>query len=478
MGKKSFTKNYFFNLIYQIMAIALPLITTPYLSRVLGADSIGKYSFAQSIVSYFALFAALGTTMYGQRLIARASREPKERSKLFWEILLFRTAGALAACLIYCLTIMPGASDPLLYAVAAIEIVAVAVDVTWFYQGMEDFRPVAAYTALGKLLAILGIFLFVKSREDLVVYVILYCGSILLGNALTWLDLRHYLVGLDKEQRKLSVIRHFLPALSLFISQVAIQVYVVLDKTMIGLITKSDFENGYYEQGQKLSRVLVALVTSMGVVMASRVAVLWKENKKQRVYSLIESSFRLVFALSIPIAFGVTLVASRFVPIFYGDGFEPVVPLLMVLSFMIPVIGCSNVIGIQLLVPSGREKLLTVSVSVGALVNVILNLGLIYWYASTGAAIASLLAEIVVTSVQFFFVRKEIRVIRIIKIALRYVLFGGLMAAVGFVVSMFAPDGIVGLVLIVMPCVVVYGGLLVMTKDPVFTMFKKVKEET
>ena len=477
MSKKSFAKNYLFNLIYQIMAIALPLITTPYLSRVLGADSIGRYSFAQSIVSYFALLAALGTTMYGQRLIARASKEPKERSRLFWEIFLFRGIGAIVACGIYCLTIMPSASDPLLYTVAAIEIAAVAIDITWFYQGMEDFRPVAAYTALGKLLAIVGIFLFVKSREDLVVYVVLYCGSILFGNLLTWLDLRHYLVGLGRGERKLSLLSHFLPALSLFVSQVAIQVYVVLDKTMIGLITKSDFENGYYEQGQKLSRVLVALVTSMGVVMASRVAVLWKEKKKEQVYRLIESSFRLVFALSIPIALGITLVASRFVPVFYGEGFEPVIPLLIVLSAMIPVIGCSNVIGIQLLVPSGREKLLTVSVSVGAVVNVLLNLGLIYFFASVGAAVASLLAEIVVTSVQFFFVRKEIRIGRILKIALRYLLFGLLMAALGFVISLFAPGGILGIALIVLPCIAVYGGLLVATKDPVFAMFKRNKED-
>ena len=470
--KRSFAKNYIFNLIYQIVAIALPLITTPYLSRVLGADSIGKYSFAQSIVSYFALFAALGTTMYGQRLIARASSNPSERSRLFLEVFLFRVVGAAVACLIYCLAIMPTSSDPILYAVAAIEIIAVAVDITWFYQGMEDFQPIAMWNVVGKLLAIVGIFLFVKTRDDLVIYVALYCGSILFGNLLAWLDLRKYLSRREPEDRRVSLPRHFMPALALFVSQVAMQVYVVLDKTMIGIITGSDFENGYYEQSQKLSRVLVAVVTSLGVVMASRVAVLWKENKKESVYSLIEGSFRFVFALGVPMAIGVTLVASRFVPVFYGEGFEPVVGLITILAFMIPVIGCSNVIGIQLLVPTGREKLLTASVAVGAVVNFLLNLGLIYFFASTGAAVASLIAETAVTATQFFFVRREIKIGRILKLLLRYSVFGAVMAAVGVGMSHIAPGGILGIAVIALPCIAVYGGLLVVTKDPVFAFFK------
>ena len=470
--KRSFAKNYLFNLVYQIMAIALPLITTPYLSRVLGADSIGKYSFAQSIVSYFALFAALGTTMYGQRLIAGASNDPKERTRLFWEVFAFRTVGVLAACAIYCLFIMPSASDGLLYAVAAIEIVTVAFDITWFYQGMEDFQPIAVCTVIGKFLAIICIFAFVKTREDLVMYVLFYCVSIFLGNIISWLKLPKYLVGLGKGERRFRLYVHFLPALSLFVSQVAVQVYTVVDKTMIGLITKSDFENGYYEQSQKLCRVLVALVCSMGVVMASRVAVLWRDKKKEDIYKLISGSFRFVFALSVPMAIGVILVASRFVPVFYGAGFAPVVPLLSVLVLMLPILGCSNVMGIQLFVPTGREKLLTLSVAMGAVVNFALNLVLIRFYASMGAVIASLTAEAVVTGVQFFFARKEISVFSVLRSFLRYLLFGGIMGAVGIGMSFIAPSGILGMAVIAIPCVAVYGGLLLITKDPVFEFFK------
>ena len=472
--KKSFAKNYIFNLLYQVISLALPLITTPYLSRILGADGIGQYSFAQSIVSYFALAAALGTTLYGQRQIARVNSDPEERSRLFWEIFLFRVVGVTTAALIYCFTILPIYSEhALLYVVAAIEILAVAFDVTWFYQGMEDFRPIAICTAVGRLLAMVAIFVFVKDKNDLIVYVICYCVSILLGNVTAWKDLRRYLV--KTRLKGLRIRKHFMPAVSLFSSQFAIQIYTVLDKTMIGLITRSDFENGYYEQSQKLIKVLIALVTSLGVVVASRVTVLWKEEKKKDVYDLIYGSFRFVFALGMPMAVGCMLVLSRFVPIFYGTGFEPVIPIISILVFMFPVLGCSNVIGIQLLVPTGREKKLTASVIVGACVNVVLNAFLIYFFAAMGAAIASVIAEIAVTSVQFWFVRKEIRLGGVIKIFLRYTLFTAVMGAVGLLVLTFAPGGILGIAVIAAICVTVYSALLLVTKDPVFAFFKNTR---
>ncbi len=469
MAQKTFAKNYIFNLLYQGLSLALPLVTTPYLSRVLGADGIGKYSFPQSIVSYFALAAALGSTLYGQRAIARVSHDSGERARAFFEIFLLRAVGVAVAVVIYGGAILPHVGDPLLYAVAAIEILGVALDVTWFYQGMEDFRPIALCTAIGRLLAVPTIFLFVRDRGDLIVYVACYGASLLLGHLLLWGGVRKYLSRVSL--RRLHVLRHTLPSLALFASQFAIQIYTVLDKTMIGLITRSDFENGYYEQSQKLVRVLLALVTSLGVVMASRVAVLWREEKRERVYDLVYGSFRFAFALGLPMAVGCGLILSRFVPIFYGEGFEPVMPILRALVWLFPVVGCSNVIGIQLLVPTGRERLLTFSVVAGALVNVLLNAVLIVYRAAVGAAIASVIAECAVTATQFFFVRRELHALRVLKMLARYALLSAVMGAVGLALSYVAPAGILGVALIVLPCVAVYGVLLLVLRDPVMRFF-------
>ena len=335
---------------------------------------------------------------------------------------------------------------------------------------MEDFQPIAVCTAIGRVLAILAIFLLVKDRGDLIVYVVCYCASIMAGNLFSWGGVRKYLAPVSI--RSLRIFRHTLPSLALFASQFAIQIYTVLDKTMIGLITKSDFENGYYEQSQKLIKVLIALVTSLGVVMASRVAVLWREKKKEQVYDLMYGSFRFTFALGLPMAVGCMLILSRFVPIFYGTGFEPVIPIIRVLVWMFPVLGCSNVIGIQLLVPTGREKYLTLSVIVGAVVNVALNAVLIYYYKAMGAAIASVIAECAVTATQFIVVRRELKITRVFKIFVRYAAFTAVMGAVGLAVAHFAPSGILGIAVIAVPCVVVYGALLLLLRDPVFVFFK------
>lgn len=472
--KRSFAQNYIFNLLYQVIVVALPLVITPYLSRILGADKIGQYSFAQSIVSCFAFVAALGTAIYGQRQIARVNDDPEERSRLFWEILLFRIVGVIISAATFCFTILPLYSEHvLLYIVAAIEIIAVAFDISWFYQGMEDFRPIAICTAVGRLLAMIAIFVFVKDKNDLVIYVICFCGSVLLGNISAWKDLPKYLVKTSVKSFRLK--KHIVPVFSLFSSQFAIQIYAVVDKTMIGLITRSDFENGYYEQSQKLIKALIALVTSLGVVIASRVTVLWKEERKKDVYDLIYGSFRFVFALGLPMAVGCMLVLSRFVPVFYGAGFEPIIPVIAILTFVLPVLGCSNVTGIQLLVPTEREKKLTLSVIAGVCVNVLLNAFLIYFFAAKGAALASVIAELVITSVQLWFLRKEISLKRVLQIFLRYAFFTLIMGAVGLVLLAFAPSGILGILVIAVVCIAVYGSLLLITKDPVFAFFKSTR---
>ena len=469
MEKRSFAKNYFFELLSQLAVLALPLVTTPYLSRVLGAKAIGRYSFAGSIVSYFALLAALGTTLYGQRLIARVHNSPKVRTHFFVEVALLRAITVAIVFGAYFLLVLPHAANPLLYAAAGIEIIAVALDISWFYRGMENFGPVTLTTAVGRLAAAVCVFTLVKTREDLVLYVVIYGASILLGDLLLWLDLRKYLVRVRRWRPKLG--GHFLLSLGLFVSGLSIHVYTVLDKTMIGLITRRAAQNGYYEQGQKLIRVLVTLVTVMGAVAASRAAVLWKEKKTDELRDLLMGSFRLCFALGLPLAAGIALVASRFTPIFYGAGYRPVAAILCVLAPIIPLVGASNVIGIQFFAATGREKRLTISVAIGALCNILLNLWLIFRYAALGAAIASVAAELIVTLTQCVMARRELPLFRVFLLFCRYLGFTAIMAAVGLVLSLTLGKGPAALAVIVVACAALYAALLLAFRDPVRSIF-------
>ena len=468
---KSFAKNYFLSLVYQILIVLIPLITAPYLSRVLGADRIGAYSFVQSIVSYFTMFAVMGTAIYGQRRIATAYARKESLKQPFVELVILRFCGVAGALLIYFTLIFPFADEPILYLVAAIEIVAVVFDISWFFQGVESFDKITFCNGISKTIGVLAIFVFVKSREDLALYVVFLCGSVLIGNILQWTALRPWLRG--QAVSGVHVLHHLRPALALFVSQFAIQAYTVLDKTMIGLITGSDFENGYYDQAQRLIRALVTVVTSIGVVMASRIAILWnsKGDNKAEIQKMLLFSFRLIFALSLPLAAGTTIIAHQFVPFFYGDGYEPVIVQIRLLTLLLPIIGCSNIIGTQLFVPSGRERLLTRSVMMGAGANVVLNGVFIPAFGATGAVIASVIAELVVTSVQFYLARNEIPIREVLKLLVHYVLYTTIIGAIGCAVSYLAPNNVIGMFITVFACVVVYAVILLLKKDKVLCLF-------
>lgn len=473
--KPSIGRNYLFSILYQLVALSMPLVTTPYLSRVLGAYELGRFSFAGSIVSYFLLLATFGTSLYGQRLIARVRHLPKVRTHFFLELFLLRVITTVVAAVAYAFIVLPRCGDPFLYAVLGVEILGVALDASWFLQGMERFAPITLCAALSRVAAAICVFLFVREREDLVVYCILFVAAKLLSSILLMLWVRRGLVRVKRWHVRLGA--HAWLSTSLFVGSIAIGLYTVMDKTMIGLITRSAVQNGYYEQAQRIVHVIIALVTAMGVVIASRVAFLWKTKKKEELCALLLRSFRLMLALSLPAAAGLVLISPRLVPIFLGKGFAPTVPVLAVLALLIPIIGVSNVIGIQLFAATGREKLLTLSVCVGALVNLGLNFLLIPRHAALGAAIASVLAELAVSVVQLFLVRRELPVGKVLQMGMRYLVFADVMAAIGLVLHLCLGDGIPALLLIIGASSALYLLLLVLFRDPVLALFTRRRDQ-
>jgi len=244
------------------------------------------------------------------------------------------------------------------------------------------------------------------------------------------------------------------------------QVYTVLDKTMIGLLTRSELQNGYYEQTQKLIRVLVLASTSVGTVMASRVAGLWSRGRNDDIRTLIGLSFRIVCGISLPLFVGIQLLADRFVPWFYGAGFEAVEPLLRTLSVLPFVIGLSGVVGMQYFVPTGKERWLTLSVTAGSIINFALNCVLILKWRALGAAAASVAAEVCVTAIQFTLARRDVDIGSLPRIALNYLKYCLPMAAVGYVARRLTGDMPQGVVIVIAACVAVYLAELWLCRDP------------
>lgn len=463
--KKNIKVNYIYNASYQVLLILLPIILTPYLARVLGAEGIGTYSFIESVASYFVLVAVLGTTLYGQREIAIHSGNKKELSITFWNTFLLRIITTVICLVLYCIFVYLFVENIILYLIMGVNIASVAFDITWFFQGMEEFAKIVWRNIFFKVINIAYIFIFVKDTEDLWIYIVGVVGFLLVSNMSLFAYLPKYIVKMPI--RQLRPFNNLKEIILLFIPTLAIQVYAVLDKTMIGLMTTSALENGYYEQAIKISKITLTLVTSLGVVVAPRVALYYSENKKTEIRKIIYDSYQFVWFLGIPLCFGIIGVSDNMVPWFFGEGYDKVAILLKIVAFLILAIGISNVTGRQYLIPTMKQNILTKSVCIGAVINFIINILLIPRCYSIGAALASVIAECIVTIVQLFYVRKEFSCIKIIKLSGHYMLAGVVMLLLLFYMNRKLLPSILNTGIMCISGAVVYFVCLIVVHDEV-----------
>ena len=287
--------------------------------------------------------------------------------------------------------------------------------------------------------------------------------SILIGNILLWLYVPKYVSKV--KLKNLHFLKHLKPTIALFIPQIAIQVYTLLDKTMVGAIISDKSEVGYYDQGQKIIKILLAVITSLGTVMLPRIANTYSRGEKEEITRYMKKSFNMVFLLAFPMIFGIIAVSKAFVPIFFGPGYEKVVILINVISPIILLIGLSNVTGTQYLLPTKRQKEFTTSVICGAVVNFILNSCLIWKYGAIGASIGTVIAELTVTIVQLYFVRNDFNIKKIAGLSKNYIIASVVMLIVCLVVGKTINDNFTSVVAQITIGGLIYGVCLLILKD-------------
>lgn len=430
MAKKSIAKNYIYNMVYQVLILVLPLITTPYLSRVLGAEGIGIYSYTYAIVTYFILFGSLGVALYGQREIAYAQENAEARKKVFIEIVIFRFATILLSTVFYFFFFANGKEYQIYYRILILELIAAAFDISWFFQGIEEFKRTVTRNVLVRICSVTLVFILVKTKEDLAKFTLIYSLADLIGNLSLWLYLPKYLKGI--KVKEINILKHLPQIILLFIPQIANQVYKILDTTMIGKLVTDKTETGYYEQGQKVIRLLLTIVTSLGVVMIPRMASTFAEGNKKKINEYMKMSFRFVFFLAFPIMFGIISISNAFVPIFFGEGYDKVAILINIISPIVILMGISNVVGTQYLLPTKRQKEYTISVTVGVIVNFFLNYFLITRFASIGASIATVFSETIVVAIQLRCIKEEISFKNLLSLSWKYLVSAILMFIICF----------------------------------------------
>lgn len=395
MKQTSLKSNFLFNLIYQILAVITPIFTTPYISRVLSADGIGKYSYALSIVTYFGIFGCLGTATYGQLEIARNRDNKKLLHKTVSEIFFGRLVTLMISLLIYFAVILKASGQyKLLYSVLSLYILGQMNDVSFILQGLEWFKMLAMRNIIIKVLNIVLIFALVREHNDLYIYAIIIHGITLIGNFSLWPQVIKYIK--PKSFKNMNFIQHWKKSMIYFIPTVATMVYTVLDKSMIGWITGSEFQNGYYEQAYKIEQILLVFVTTVGTVTFPRMAYFFENDNKEERKRIMGITMKFIMLIACPICFGTMAISENLIPVFLGKGYEECILLLRIFSFLIIIIGLDNTIGKQCLISAGKQKEYNIGVIGGAIVNFVTNILLISKLGACGAAIASVFAESVI----------------------------------------------------------------------------------
>lgn len=397
-AKKNLKQNYLYSLLQQAVTVALPLVTVPYLSRVLGPKGLGIVAFSGSIVQYFILFGGLGLALYGNRAVARVRDDRAFRSQIFWEIFTLRAGLTLVS--LFCFLAALQATKPShieVYLVQSVLILAASLDISWLYMALEDFRKIAIRNITIRLFGLALIFLLVRKPGDFAIYATVSALTEMLGQAIYWVQIGELVKTPDWGKLKWGV--HLRPTLALFLPQLAIQVYVVLDKTMLGLLS-SVSEVAIYAQPERIIKTLLMLITTLGTVMLPRMSHLYASGKQSEFEAYARKSL-LVTSYGTFLFSALTYVAgSRFIPLFLGPGFLASARVFQILSPIMIFIGVSNVLGIQMLIPMGKERVLSFSVIAGALANFSGNLLLIPCYGASGAAFSTLAAEFLVTAIQ------------------------------------------------------------------------------
>ncbi len=472
--KKSLGVNYLFNVSYQILVIVLPVITTPYIARVLGAEGVGTYNYLYSFAHIAAIIAALGTNKYATREVAYHQDNRAANTKLFSEIIVLRCICFLIVFLGYIFGVFFIKEHKYLYLIMSLDVITVLFDISWFFQGLEEFRITVVRNFAIKMISVILMFAFVKNPGDVWKYTLIMSGAMALGQLTMWPYLKRYI---DKPTlHGINVFQHLSPSLAFFIPTISIQVYTYLDKILIGMIcTEADV--GYYSQAEKIVKLVLTIISSFGTVLMPRMAILLKNKQTELVDQNIRRSFTFVSILGFPMMFGLIAIAPQFVPWFLGDGYEPSILVLRVLAPLILVMGIASTTGASILIPLGRQKFYNASIISGTVVNLVLNLLLIPRYASIGAAIATIFAETTVTGLELFFMRDYLQAKNVILDNSRYVIGGMVMFFAIIVLKTFLPTGALGLLIMVSTGCILYFSFLLLTKDQfLFSMIAKVRK--
>lgn len=405
-SKQSIKKNFIMNALLTMSSFIFPLITFPYVSRILMPEGTGKVSFVTSVITYFSMFAQLGIPTYGIRACAKVRDDKKELSKVVQELLFINLIMSILTYVVFgiCLfTIQRFRTEKTLFVIISTTIIFNAIGVEWLYKGLEQYTYITIRSLIFKILALVAMLALVHKKEDYIIYGAITIFAASASNILNFVNAHKYVY--VKPVGNYDLKQHLKPVLIFFAMSCATVIYTNLDTVMLGFM-KSNTDVGYYNAAVKIKGVLLGVVTSLGTVLLPRASYYIEHDMKEKFLSISQKAIEFVFLISIPLTIYFMIFAEEGIFFLSGAAYEGAIIPMQIIMPTILWIGLTNIMGMQMLVPMGKEKIVLYSEIAGAIVDLIINFTLIPSMASVGAAIGTLVAEMVVWIVQFLSLKK------------------------------------------------------------------------
>lgn len=421
----SVKKNFIYNFSYQILAMILPLITTPYIARVIGPEGVGVQSYTFSVVNYFVLFAMLGINNHGNRSIAMVRDDKEKLNRTFISIYSIQIIMSIVMIVLYSIyVIFIAKENKVILIIQSIYIISALLDINWFFFGMEQFKVTVVRNTIIKLVSVLSIFILVKKSDDLYLYSLILALAMLISQCILWKYVKRYIsfVKVDKKE----ILMQVKPILILFIPVIAISIYKIMDKIMLGSMS-SMIQVGFYENSEKIINIPLGVITALGTVMLPKMSNLYANGNKKEATKYIGLSLEFVMFISFGAVFGLIGISPVLIPIFLGDKFIECVNVVAIISITIVFLAWANVVRTQYLIPKKKDKIYITSTIIGAIINLLINILLINKYGAIGAALGTIFAEASVCVYQSIMIRKELNISLYFRKVIFYIIPGIIM---------------------------------------------------
>ena len=434
--------NIIYNLIYQILVLIVPLITSPYVSRVLGVKGVGIYSYVSSVAYYFFILITLGLANYGNRSIAQHRGDRKERSQTFWSIYFMQIGIGVCVSIIYIIYVLflVDVKYKFYFGVYTIYIISACLDINWFFFGMEDFKFTTIRNTIVKIVTVVTIFSFVKGDNAFFIV----AGSTLLSNVILWTKVFENVDFYKPCFNEILV--HIKPNIILFLPVLAISIYRVMDKIMIKQMSGIT-QNGYYENADRIITISMTVFSAVATVMMPAISNMVANKEDNIVKRMLEDMMQIVCWLSIAMIAGLSVISREFAPLFFGKEFIETGYLLIGLTPTIFLSGWKNVLRSQYLIPYERDNAYVISLICGAIINVIVNFIFIPKYGARGAVIGTIFAELIGFIIQTYVASKDINIITLTKNAIVFVPAGFIMGIFVYKILQLMPNSLLSILI-------------------------------